>query len=49
MHQLVVHQKPDPEEVIKVLFGTDTKGLARKILRGEVVVPKGASPDDKTG
>lgn len=33
-------QKPDPEVVIKSLFGTDSKGLAEKIKRGEVELPK---------
>lgn len=41
MHEFIVHQKPDPEIFIKCLFGTNSKGLAEKIKRGEVELPKG--------
>ena len=40
MHEFIVHQKPDPEVIIKCLYGTTSKGLAEKIQRGEVELPK---------
>lgn len=47
MHKFkfVVHQGPDPEVFIKCFFGTDSKGLAQKIIRGEIELPK--KPDAK--
>lgn len=40
MREFIVHQKPDPEVIIKCLYGTTSKGLAEKIKRGEVELPK---------
>ena len=43
--KFVAHQPPDPEVFIKCFFGTDSKGLAQKIIRGEIELPK--KPDAK--
>lgn len=40
MHQMVFHGKPDPETVIHILFGCDSKGLADRIRRGEILLQK---------